>query len=579
MGGSAARVYITDGENDLGINADGSISIDNNGGPLDVTIFGKVDTNNTTTTPLGAGGMFIGGVTDILRIAIIFVSVYADVASGADGLAIQQSNDGTHWDWVDYFNILAATGKTFSINPALKYFRVVYTNGGTPQGSFRLQTVLKSTNAKPSAHRIQDSIVADDDAELIKAVIAAKRPSGIYENVDANPEGKLEVSVVTPVGTLPVSQLTTLHDGKLINRAMSEIIEVVGTGTNSYGSNKYNMAVTAGQYSVIQSRRFMPYFSGKPQKVELTFDNFAPQDNVVKRVGYFSSSTVAPYSATLDGLWLESGGGTITLKASRAGTVTLSVPITSWGNYVNLGTYQTLSNWDKFTVIEFNFLWLGGAYIELRLVTPEIGFITAHSYVYAGTAQDVFMLSPNQPVRYEISSTSGTGSFRYICNQVASSGSISESWLGKSVNLGTAPLSLASTANTYPVLAIRKGSSYRNSPVLINNVDLLITTNDTARWTLQINPTLSAGLTYAAVTNSAIDKANGDGAITVTAAGTIVASGYLTQSRNIDPSIFTRNFLAYLSGSITGTQDQYVFCVSPISSSLSVLPIINYLEG
>lgn len=422
------------------------------------------------------------------------------------------------------------------------------------------------------------SIPVTNNADPLNVQIYAEKPNGTIQNVSSTPQGDLKVSTVSPLGVLPVSQLTTLFDGKLLNRPMTEIIEVVGTGTNSYSNNKYQMSVTAGQYSVIQGKRFAPYFSGKPQKVEFTFDHFAPETDVTKCVGYFSSSTVSPYSATFDGIWLESGNGTITLKAARAGTLTINDDITNWLNYDAIGKYQTLANWDNFTVCEVNFLWLGGAYIELRLVTQS-GFVTAHNVVYAGTAQDVFIKSPNQPIRYEIRSTTGTGTFRYICNQIASAGSIDESWLGKGVNNGTTPISLGSTGTTYPILGVRKGTSYRDNPVIISNVDLLITTNDTLRWTLQINPTLSAGLTFGAVSNSAIEYANGNGTITVTDAGTTVANGYLRQGQTINPSLFENNFLSQLSGSITGTQDQYVFCVTPISSSLSVLAGMNLLEG
>jgi len=115
------------------------------------------------------------------------------VASAVDGLQIQQSSDGTNWDHCDEFSIPATTGKNFSINPYAKWMRVVYTNGATGQTAFRLQTILKATG-RPSSHRIQDSIVDDDDAELVKSVLTGKDPDGHFHNVTATHDGDLMIS-------------------------------------------------------------------------------------------------------------------------------------------------------------------------------------------------------------------------------------------------------------------------------------------------------------------------------------------------------------------------------------------------
>ncbi len=57
-----------------------------------------------------------------------------------------------------------------------------------------------------------------------------------------------------------VSQMTTLHDGKILNGDNIFLYDNQGTGTGAYANNKYNMSVTAGQFRVRQSKRFLPYF-------------------------------------------------------------------------------------------------------------------------------------------------------------------------------------------------------------------------------------------------------------------------------------------------------------------------------
>jgi len=167
----------------------------NDDGQLHVVLRGAVDECNSTATPLGIGGVFTGTACDMLDYGIIFVSVFADEASATDGLSIQQSSDGTNWDNSDEYTVPASTGKTFSFQPAMKYMRVVYTNGATAQTVFRLQTVLKKTNSLPSSHRISDAIIDDDDATLQKSVLTGKNASGNFINFGATNGGNFKCSL------------------------------------------------------------------------------------------------------------------------------------------------------------------------------------------------------------------------------------------------------------------------------------------------------------------------------------------------------------------------------------------------
>lgn len=154
---------------------------------------GQVDATNSTSTPLAGGGVYTGSAVDVSQSGIVYVSVHSDVASATDGLSVQQSTDGTNWDFSDDFSIAASSGKNFSINPHAQYLRVVYTNGVTIQGVFRLQTVLK-LDGKSSTHRIQDILVEDDDAELVKAVLSAKVATDGFVNIQATESENLRVA-------------------------------------------------------------------------------------------------------------------------------------------------------------------------------------------------------------------------------------------------------------------------------------------------------------------------------------------------------------------------------------------------
>jgi hypothetical protein len=170
----------------------------NDDNQLKVVLDGKVDTNNTSTATLTAGSTFTGTATNILDYSVIFITVYSDVASATDGLTVEMSSDGTTWysGGGDLFTVGAATQKTFSIQPHTKFYRVKYTNGGTNQATFDLQTILKKGNSLASSHRIQDAISDDDDAELVKSVVTAKNDSGSFVNLGATDSNNLRVANV-----------------------------------------------------------------------------------------------------------------------------------------------------------------------------------------------------------------------------------------------------------------------------------------------------------------------------------------------------------------------------------------------
>jgi len=124
-----------------------------------------VSTVNSSTATLGIGGVFTGTSEDVTEYADIRVTVFADQPSATDGLSVQQSSNGTNWDVTDVFTIAAGAGRTFAFGSSAKFFRLVYTNGGTAQGAFRLQTIFHKTYHKPSTNRPTDARTNETDTE------------------------------------------------------------------------------------------------------------------------------------------------------------------------------------------------------------------------------------------------------------------------------------------------------------------------------------------------------------------------------------------------------------------------------
>lgn len=118
---------------------------------------------NSSTATLTSGSVFTGAGEDVSNFSEMRVSVFANVASATDGLSLQQSSDNTNWDIVDTYTIAAAGGKTFVVPRQARYFRVVYTNGGTNQATFRLSSILNRTATAPSSNRASDGYTNETD--------------------------------------------------------------------------------------------------------------------------------------------------------------------------------------------------------------------------------------------------------------------------------------------------------------------------------------------------------------------------------------------------------------------------------
>ena len=173
-----------------------SDSYDPSTGGLIVTTAGNghLCLDNTTDTPLLAGAFFEGPFEDTLNFNTITIGIKADQDSATDGLVVQWSADGITVTQTDEFSIIANKGKVFTFSPANRYVSVKYTNGIVDQGSFNLQTIFKKGGFKASSHRIQDSIVADDDAELVKAVLSAQIANDGFVNIGATESGNLKTT-------------------------------------------------------------------------------------------------------------------------------------------------------------------------------------------------------------------------------------------------------------------------------------------------------------------------------------------------------------------------------------------------
>ena len=374
-------------------------------------------------------------------------------------------------------------------------------------------------------------------------------------------------------GATQVAALSTLFDGKILNQEDPLIWDNAGTGTPTFNNNTIDLAVTAGQYRIRQARFFTPYFAGRAHRCELTATKFQFETGLTKRLGYFSSNAVAPYDSTKDGWWIESGAGTYKLIVANAGTEIFNVDWTAWDGYAEFASYD----WSKFTVAHAEFLWLGGAGLRLFFKAPgNAKWILAHTVSSAGTGTIPFMKSPQQPLRYEIRSSTGVGTFTAICADV---GTLStETARARDVSVANLSTITTNTVGTiYALKGIRKVAAFRDTRVKVTSYGGGIqgTASDAGILLLLLNPTLSAPLTWAA--NSQFEEGTAVAQTITAGTGTLLASHQLFGSSS--SQMLTTNILSSLPVGIDNTMGQIILAYSPFTVNQKCSGTINVSEA
>ena len=169
----------------------------NNIGKLDIEhTITQMSTGNSTTTPLGIGGIFTGVSEEIKDFASVHVCVFADQNNAVDGMCVQWSCDEVNWDLEECFNITANKVRQHEFGIRGRYFRIVYINGGVVQGTFRLEVAYHTVRSQEVMRSLRRDIEKTDIVSTKRVIIAAQKPSdGDYTNIQCTTGGNLKMSL------------------------------------------------------------------------------------------------------------------------------------------------------------------------------------------------------------------------------------------------------------------------------------------------------------------------------------------------------------------------------------------------
>lgn len=381
-------------------------------------------------------------------------------------------------------------------------------------------------------------------------------------------------------GRLRTSGLYSLIEIRSLYDKLPQMVDEVVNGTATSTVNTDIAAVvmgttSSGDYVIRQTKQRAIYQPGKSQICEFSFSDFQLQTDNIKRVGYFTSTTAATYNSNFDGFFLESNGvnNSISFQIWRTGTLVLSADSSTWDtSEVDISSVD----WSKtqLAVVDFQWLGVGRLRFGLSLSGKTVGFV---EHTGSNNLSDVYMSSPNQPIRYEIRNSGSTSAqFHQICSQISSEGT--QLSLNRKAGISSvSATTFASDYVKYPYLGIRAGSNYSDIALEIDNISILNTSNDNYLVTVEINPTISVTPNFQTGNTSDYEFAVGSGSTqTVTTDGYILAS-FLGTAGTSATSFFNFGDCEIRPGrNINGTRDQLWICITPFGANAAFHGSLNF---
>lgn len=389
--------------------------------------------------------------------------------------------------------------------------------------------------------------------------------------------------IIDAFGRIRISQPQTVFDSKQLHDKLplfydESITNGSGNATSTHSTTDASttMHVESGDTII---RQTFQHFNYQPAKSQLCFytgriEEAGGATGVIARIGSFTAT---------NGLFFELNGTTMNIVERKASSDT-SVAQSSWNidKMDGTGASGITVDWSKTNIFFVDFEWLGVGTVRYGLAINGVLYYV-HETHHANTATSVYMSTPNLPIRYEISSTSGNGNMEHICSSVISEGGIQENGVLLDASTGSTMISASSAGTIYGLMAGRLRSTHLDATVAMKSLSTMETSGKDCEFFVAINPTLAAGSwTFTDYGNSAVQIAVGNGTQTITAnswslrfSGTWVAGGGGSAGNS---QVFEVLSALGLGSQIDGTASIFVVCARPVQANANVGAIVQWRE-
>jgi hypothetical protein len=359
--------------------------------------------------------------------------------------------------------------------------------------------------------------------------------------------------------------------------------EVSGSGTSSTwsklkASTTLSVALNTVGKRVRQTFQSFNYQPGKSQLTIMT-------GNVTTAGGGAGIETgMGAYNGT-DGIGLRVVNGVLQMFISSGvtgSTVEESINQEDWNadKLDGAGLSGLTLDPTMAQIFWFDMEWLGVGTVSAGFVINK-KFIKCHDFHHSNLFMDVYMSTPNLPLRYWIEND-GTGAasdLQHICSTVISEGGQQPignlHWHSTEQNF----INCNTVGTLYAITGMRLKTTSVGLVTNITEVSMLGGTSDNFEWVMMFNPTVASTFTYADHDNSGLQIAMGNptGVNTVTL-GHEMQGGFVASTKDGGADGKEIQNAIKLGTSIAGVADEIVLCARPLSSNADIYGGMGWRE-
>lgn len=211
-----------------------------------------ISANNSSGVALAANAIFTGTWEDVSIFPALRVVFTSDVVSAANGVLVQFGLLSKQADITQTYSLPTAGSSFSTLTSRLgRYFRVVYTNGPTPQTSFRLATFWSTAIDNTTLGQLGDTLTDGSNCVLSRAVLAGRHDSQLYSAVRVDESVQLRTRLPTSFDRLltstAVPQIQTQFTYSLNTDA--NVTSTTGSGTVAVASGRAQVSTGASANS------------------------------------------------------------------------------------------------------------------------------------------------------------------------------------------------------------------------------------------------------------------------------------------------------------------------------------------
>lgn len=383
-----------------------------------------------------------------------------------------------------------------------------------------------------------------------------------------------------------VSEPYTIFDSKLIFSSSSLLWDSSASNSAFFEYSQSQACLylktpaVANSRAIRQTKEWFNYQPGKSQLIVMT-SLLNPQPGVIKRVGYFEDN---------NGIFFETSGSSIyVVKRSNSTGVVVDTKVSqsAWNLDTMDGTGKSNIDLD-FTKAHIFFMdleWLGVGRVRTGFFYDGIPHYS-HQWGHGNELTNVYMKTPNLPLRYEIINKAGTApsTLKQICASVVSEGGLDPNGVTRTVDTAGDVRSINQNV-TGSLIALRLKPTWIGSEIILNSVEVFTSdANINTRWTVAYNPSGSGAFTWQDIPNSPLQRATNVSAVNIKVNNSFpnavtVGSGYFATTTQAKQIVFASvDSILKLGRKINGTMDVLVLAACPLNGAATYRGAITFKE-